>query len=216
MDTREKIIQSAVELFGRKGYHSTSIQEICEHAGVSKGAVFHYFSNKSEILFVIHDQFIDVILEQAGRVLQQEELTATEKLRELLILLVQLVADFKMHVTVFFKEYKYVDKDRLDIIREKRDRCEQIYRTVVEQGVASGEFRQDLDVDVVVKGLFGMCDWTYQWMNPDGRLTPREIALIFWELLLKGLRWEVDGEKPVWVKQGCNVTGGRCDVSSKV
>ncbi|WP_018086912.1 TetR/AcrR family transcriptional regulator [Desulfurispora thermophila] len=188
MDTRSKIIQSAVELFSQKGYHCTSLQEICEHAGVSKGALFHYFNNKSEILYVIHDQFIEVILAQAQQVRFRTDLTATEKLRQLVVDLVQLIADFKMHVKVFFKESRYVDKDKLELIVEKRDRLERIYRDVVEQGMASGELRDDLDLDVVVKGIFGMCDWTYQWMRPDGRLAPRQIGLIFWEILLGGLR----------------------------
>ncbi|MBF7082711.1 TetR family transcriptional regulator [Desulfallas sp. Bu1-1] len=196
MDTRGKIIQSAVELFGQKGYHSTSIQEIGEHAGVSKGAIFHYFPNKSEILFVIHEKFIDIILEKADHVLHREDLSATQKLRELIVDLVQLIADFKPYVVVFFKEYKYVDEDRLAIIKAKRDRCEQIFKAVVEQGVAGGEFRRDLDIDMIVKAIFGMCDWTHQWMRPDGRLTPRQIALTFCDLLLGGLRQQVSGDRP--------------------
>ncbi|MGQ9558287.1 MAG: TetR/AcrR family transcriptional regulator [Desulfurispora sp.] len=188
VDTRSRIIQSAVELFSQKGYHGTSLQEICEHAGVSKGALFHYFSNKSEILYLIHDQFIEVILAQADQVRSRPDLTATEKLRQLVVDLVQLIADFKMYVRVFFKENRYMDKDKLALIVEKRDRLEQMYREVVQQGMSSGELRDDLDLDVVVKGIFGMCDWTYQWMRPDGRLTPQQIGLIFWEILLGGLR----------------------------
>ncbi|MFZ5633335.1 MAG: TetR/AcrR family transcriptional regulator [Bacillota bacterium] len=188
MDTRDKIIQSAIELFGEKGYHATSIQEISDKAEVSKGAVFHYFPNKSELLFVIHDNFIDIHLEQVERVLMKDDLCASEKMRELILDLVQLIADFKPSVIIFLQEFKYVTEDKLEIIKSKRGKSEEMFKKVIEQGVNSGEFKKDLDIDLTVKAIFGMCDWTYRWMNPNGRLTPREIGLNFWKILMGGLQ----------------------------
>ncbi|WP_027365649.1 TetR/AcrR family transcriptional regulator [Desulfotruncus alcoholivorax] len=190
METRDKIILSAVELFEKKGYHTTTIQEISENAGVSKGAVFHYFPNKTEILFVIHERFINVLLEKATHVLHRTDFNAARKLQQLIIDLVQLIADFKPYVVVFFQEYKYIGEDRLAIIKAKRDQCEKIFWSVVEEGVANGEFRKDLEVDIIVKAIFGMCDWTHQWMNPNGKLKPKEIGLIFWEILMSGVNKE--------------------------
>ncbi|SFF97843.1 transcriptional regulator, TetR family [Desulfotomaculum arcticum] len=187
METRDKIILSAVELFEKKGYHTTTIQEISENAGVSKGAVFHYFPNKTEILFVIHERFIDVLLVKANHVLQKADLNAAQKLQQLIIDLVQLIADFKPYVVVFFQEYKYIGEDKMAIIKAKREHCEKIFQSVVEAGVADGEFRKDLEVDIIVKAIFGMCDWTHQWMNPAGKLKPGEIGLIFWEILMGGV-----------------------------
>jgi len=186
-ETRDRIIASAVELFEKKGYHSTTIQEIGEKAGVSKGAVFHYFSSKNEILFLIHEKFINVILNRAENVLKRSDLGTAEKLRELIVNLVELIAEYKPYVVVFFQEFKYVEQERLPLIKEKRDRCEQIYRRVLEQGMSAGEFRKDLDPDMVTKAIFGMCDWSHQWLNPGGRLTPREIGLTFWKILLEGI-----------------------------
>ena len=187
METRDKIILSAVELFEKKGYHTTTIQEISENAGVSKGAVFHYFPNKTEILFVIHERFIDVLLVKANHVLHRADLDAAQKLKQLIIDLVQLIADFKPYVVVFFQEYKYIGEDKLSIIKAKRDQCEKIFLSVVEAGVKNGEFRKDLEVDIILKAIFGMCDWTHQWMNPSGKLKPGEIGLMFWEIIMGGV-----------------------------
>jgi len=184
----EEITQAAVRLFEKKGYHSTTIQEISDSAGVSKGAIFHYFPNKGEILFEIHDSFIDIILNQGKQVLNRDDLNNSQKLSQLIIDLVQLIADFKPYVVVFFQEYKYIGEDRLVSIKEKRDGYESFFRAVVEQGVRSGEFRQDLDVDIIVKSIFGMCDWTYQWMKTDGKYTPLEIGQMFRRILLDGLK----------------------------
>jgi AcrR family transcriptional regulator len=56
--TRQKLLDSARELFARGGYGGTSIDAICEHAGYSKGAFYPHFPSKEAI-------FLD-ILEQHG------------------------------------------------------------------------------------------------------------------------------------------------------
>lgn len=187
METRDKIIQSAIELFGEKGYHATSVKEICAKCGVSIGALFHYFPSKGELLFEIHDRFIDIHLEQVERVFSRDDIGCRDKLRELILDLVQLIADFKPNVVVFVQEYKYVTEDKLAVIKSKRDKSEEIFKKVIEQGVEKGEFKKDLDVDITVKAVFGICDWTYRWMEPGGRLAPREIGLVFWKILMEGM-----------------------------
>lgn len=46
---RRRILDSALELFGAEGYENASVNAICEHAGISKGIVYHYFSGKEEL-----------------------------------------------------------------------------------------------------------------------------------------------------------------------
>ncbi len=48
--SRTKIINAAIELFARKGYHATSISSIAAKAGIAKGLLYHYFKSKSELL----------------------------------------------------------------------------------------------------------------------------------------------------------------------
>ena len=48
--SKEKILEAALELFGNKGYNSTSISDIVKKAGVSKGLLYHYFESKEELL----------------------------------------------------------------------------------------------------------------------------------------------------------------------
>ena len=47
--TRQKLMQSATELIRRKGYIATTIDDICQHSGVTKGAFFHHFKTKEEL-----------------------------------------------------------------------------------------------------------------------------------------------------------------------
>ena len=63
---RRKILQAAVECFCRRGYHNTSVQDICDEAGLSKGGLYTYFKSKEQILAaVVKESFIGG-LEQAA------------------------------------------------------------------------------------------------------------------------------------------------------
>ncbi|MEO0230055.1 MAG: TetR/AcrR family transcriptional regulator [candidate division WOR-3 bacterium] len=58
VNTKNKLLESGIELFSQKGYDATSIQEICEKAGVSKGAFFHYFPSKEFFFLEILDHWL--------------------------------------------------------------------------------------------------------------------------------------------------------------
>ena len=51
MDTKEKIVNSAIELFKEMGYDQVSIPKICEKAGITKGTFYYYFQNKGEVIY---------------------------------------------------------------------------------------------------------------------------------------------------------------------
>lgn len=188
-DTREKILASATKLFEEKGYHSTSIKEICEKANISRGGLFYHFNSKEDILVLIHDKFISYELKQAREVLQNKN-NPLLTLKELLTCLVESIGKFKPYVVVFFQERKFLSRDNFKEIREKRDEYEGIFCQTIKRGIKEGYFRKDIDPIIIVKGIFGMCNWTYQWLDPEGNIPPREIGEIFYNMIIEGLKKE--------------------------
>lgn len=183
---REQIIAAAMDLFRRKGYHATTTQEIIAAAGCSKGGFYHHFRHKEDLLYLAHETFIDYELECALRVVSGPG-TAPEKLRAIMIDLVESIAKFQPQVTVFFQERHFLSLEKFALVKQKRDRYEQLVEQVVREGMASGAFRRDLDPRLATLALFGLCNWTYQWYRPSGPLSPREIGEKFAHLFLDGL-----------------------------
>jgi AcrR family transcriptional regulator len=70
-EKQEKILQAALELFAREGYHATSTNKVAKHAGVSEGLIFRHFGNKDGLLQAILDEgerrfkalFVDIVME---------------------------------------------------------------------------------------------------------------------------------------------------------
>lgn len=183
---RTQIIQAALTLFREKGFHATTTQEIITAAGCSKGGFYHHFPRKDDLLYLAHETFIDYELNCASRVLAGPG-SPKEKLATIMTDLVESITRFQPQVTVFFQERHALSSERFSVVKQKRDEYVRIVQGVVRDGMASGQFRQDMKPELVTLALFGMCNWTYQWYRPDGGLSPREIGEQFCGLFLKGL-----------------------------
>jgi len=185
--TRRSLLDSALSLFEANGYSETSVQQITEGAGVTKGAFYHHFESKEDLLRLIHDEFVDEQLAALERVIKEHDDPATQLLELLRAFLIS-VQRYQANVTVFFQERRYLTGERFQAVKRKRDRFDRMFRRVVERGVEQGTFRDDLDPRIVGLGILGMCAWTYQWFRPRGRYSAEEIATMFAQMILDGLR----------------------------
>jgi AcrR family transcriptional regulator len=185
--TRKALLDSALGLFEAKGFAATSVQQITEGAGVTKGAFYHHFESKEDLLRLIHDEFVDVQLAALEQVIDEYDDPATQ-LHELLRMFLISTARYQANVTVFFQERRYLTGEPFHAVKSKRDRFDRMFRSVVERGVQQGTFRSDLDPRIVGLGILGMCAWTYQWYRPRGRFSAEQIADIYAGIIIDGLR----------------------------
>jgi TetR/AcrR family transcriptional regulator, cholesterol catabolism regulator len=185
LDRRVEIVQKAAELFDTRGFHATSMDDIADAVGLRKPSLYHYFTSKNDILFLIHDEFIELLLE---RHLHRAELGVDPKilLLEAMCDMMELADTHSGHIRVFFEAHRELPKDKHDEIVNKRTRYQEAITEVLEQMIEAGESRP-LPAILASQGLFGMCTWAYQWYQSDGPLRPREIAYFFWDILMNGL-----------------------------
>lgn len=83
-DTKKKIILTAKRLFAIKGYDQSSIQDIINDTNLSKGAIYHYFSSKEDILNYITNEAKTKLLNYISDLKENRELTAKEKISQLI------------------------------------------------------------------------------------------------------------------------------------
>lgn len=187
MDRREAIIDAAVRLFHERGYSNTSMQNIADAVGLLKGSLYYYITSKEDLLFEIHERFMNVLIEKTESREAVIDLPPRQRLEGVITDLLQLIRDYRAYVEVFFRERYAMQGSRWDAIHQKRERYEDVVRTIIREGQQDGSFRADLDDQIVTFGLFGMCNWSYQWLNSSGRLSAAEIARIFSVIFLDGL-----------------------------
>lgn len=187
-ETRQALLDSAVALFGRDGFHATSVSRVVERAGVTKGAFYHHFDSKEDLLREMHDAFIDHQL-AAARVVLAADLAPDEALRRFIVeVLMEPVARFKDEIAVFFQERRFLSEEAFADIKEKRDEFERCAIELVQRGIDEGAFRDAGAARLIAFGVIGMSAWSYNWLDPDGPVSARDLGELYANVVLDGLR----------------------------
>ncbi|MBX5476563.1 MAG: TetR family transcriptional regulator [Clostridia bacterium] len=184
-DRRADVVSAARRLFSRKGYHATSMQDLGEALGVQRGSLYAHIDSKEELLYEIVREGADAFLE-ALRPVVERPAPAAEKLRAAYRAHVGVIARRLDAATVFFHEWRFLGPERRADVLARRDAYEGLWRRIVEEGVASGEFRP-VDAKLAAIWLLSSANWLYQWYRPDGPSSAEEIADQFATLALNGL-----------------------------
>jgi TetR/AcrR family transcriptional regulator, cholesterol catabolism regulator len=183
---REEVVDIAARVFAERGYHATSIDDLSDATGLQRGGLYHYIGGKQELLIRIHERFIEPLLETAREIARRKESPEVE-LRLLAQALVQDIADYRDQVTVFLHEWRIIeDAPEWKDIRKARKEFEEIIASCIRRGAKEGIFRP-LDERTTMRGFLGMINYTYQWLNPRGRITPAAVADSFVDIFLRGI-----------------------------
>lgn len=182
--TRERIIRTATTLFATNGYDATGIAELIAAAGVSRGAFYYHIDSKQTLLFEISKNQVDSMNAVAADIVAGPGSPA-EKMRTLARTLIRNISEHRAEWAVFFRDFIALKGDRRVEILAARDRYEQYWLQVLEAGAQQGEFTAV--TPLVVKGVLGMLNYTYLWIDPNGKVSPEELADSYADLLLHGL-----------------------------
>lgn len=194
-ERRAEIIRTAADLFDRDGYSSTTMEDIARAQGIAKPTLYHYFSSKDEILYWIHEEFIDLLISRHEQRVNAG-LGVGQLLLEVMADILELMETHRGHVRVFFEHHRELAEEHQGTIRVKRDAYERMVKGIFETGIAQGEFRQT-DPQLAAFATFGMCNWAYQWYRVGGRMRTRDIAYQFWSYLVHGVgAGSLDGPDP--------------------
>jgi AcrR family transcriptional regulator len=187
---RNQVVDKAAELFDAAGYHNTGVADIAAAVGISKPTLYHYFAGKDEILFWIHEEFMDQLIarqEKRSQIAMAPGACILELMADMLEM-----TETRPGVRVFHEHLRELRDDQQQLVHEKRERYRNMVEGVIRDGVTSGDLRT-LDPRLTTLALFGMVNWAYQWFRPDGPLGSREVAYVFSDILLHGIAG--DGEK---------------------
>jgi TetR/AcrR family transcriptional regulator, cholesterol catabolism regulator len=183
--TRSDIMSAALELFSEAGYHATTVQEVVDRSAVTKGAFYYHFDNKEDLLRQIHAEYATELLKSA-RMVSETVVSPLEQLRMLIQNAVVLFARYRLHVTVFYQEFRFLSGTNYAAIRRMHDDEEAILLDIVARGKAAGQLRDDVDTKLLVFAISGITAWIYQWYQPKGPMAIEDIAEGLAEIILVG------------------------------
>jgi len=184
LDQRETILAQAAALFARGGYPGTSMNQVAQACGLSKATLYHYYRDKYDLLVSIADSHVSRLQAAVGESLAREDQPAA-RMRLLIRRLVEEYADAQNAHRVLTEDVRFLEPaDRERILDKEREVVDGFARVVA-------ALRPDLQEQALDKPLtmllFGMVNWLFTWMKPDGPLDYDAMAPIVADLFLGGL-----------------------------
>lgn len=181
---REDILAAAAHLFADQGFSATSMNQVAEACGVAKPTLYHYFQDKQELLAQICDSHVHALLALVEEV-KAQQLAPDAQLRALIERFTRSYADAQAQHRVLTSEIKFLDG-------AERERLLDVERRVVaEFAQALCRVRPELREAGLHKPLtmllFGMINWTFTWLRPDGDLSHEALAALVSDLFFGGL-----------------------------
>ncbi len=181
---REDILAAAAHLFADQGFSATSMNQVAEACGVAKPTLYHYFQDKQELLAQICDSHVHALLALVDEV-KAQQLAPDAQLRALIERFTRAYADAQAQHRVLTSEIKF-------LAETERERLLDVERRVVNEfATALSQVRPELREAHLHKPLtmllFGMINWTFTWLRPDGDLSHDALAALVSDLFFGGL-----------------------------
>ncbi|SDC25497.1 TetR/AcrR family transcriptional regulator [Shouchella lonarensis] len=183
----DRIIEAAVTVIAKYGFHQAQVAKIAKEAGVADGTIYLYFKNKEDILISLFEEKMGAFVAESRRKIGLEQ-TAKEKLRVLVHAhFTQLEADFHLAVVTQLELRQSKPELRLKINHVLKGYLS-LLDELIQEGKDSGLFSSELDRLLARQMVFGTLDEVVSnWVMAEGKFSLAKQTEKVQKMLLDGL-----------------------------
>jgi len=172
-----ELLEAALAVFSQRGFRNTRLDDVAESAGVTKGAIYHYFDTKEELLLSVIEHYQSLAFGRAEEALANRTLSAGERIEQVIKKVFQPTDERKRQLLVLLIRGIAHEVPRVhdQWLRDGPARLWTLVAGLIEEGKRTGEFRRDADSDVAARVFISGLVLQRLW-NEDAENIP-EIAI---------------------------------------
>ena len=193
---KAEILDSAAQCFMERGYHATSIDDVAQRLGSTKGRVYHYYGSKTDLFFDVHRVGMQYLFDALDPALATPG-NGAAVLRAMLLAHATAMLDHHTYESVVaqgvqvhrFNATTPDQRQTMQDLIDSRDRFEDHFKRQIQAGIDDGSLRPT-DVSVTAKVLLGGLQWSIFWYRPrpsDTAETRRQLARKMVAPLMQGV-----------------------------
>jgi TetR/AcrR family fatty acid metabolism transcriptional regulator len=186
-DKYHRILEAAVKVFAKQGFHKSTIAQIAREAGVADGTIYLYFKNKDDILVQFFEFKTRQVFDRFQEIVSKGD-NAKEKLSQLI----------RSHLQEFERDrnmamvYQSETRRNSPLVKEQIKQMSKMYldivAEIVEQGQVEGCFRKDLYLGLVKRYILGAVEEVINtWIGSGGKYDLVAMADPLVDLLIRGI-----------------------------
>ena len=187
LSRKEQVIRKAAELFRIKGYAASSMRDLAQMLGIEAASLYSHIRSKEEILqslcFDMATEFRKSLEE-----VEKQNVGASEKLKNGIIGHIQVMAKDLTASAVFMNEHRHLSAPFLRDFLLLRINYINRFKSIIEEGVKTGEFKESIDKKLAVMTLFSSLNWMPQWYDPYSHIVPADLGKQLADMLVNGLK----------------------------
>jgi AcrR family transcriptional regulator len=189
-EKRRQIIEGAIKVFNKKGYHKATVREIAKEAGIGLGSVYDYVNSKDDILYLFFENYVNTFFDKVkSRASQIPD--PLLRLEVTFRAFVEAAMELEDQVMLSYTQARYVKRNYLKIILRKESEIVEHFRQIVSE-LGEGPFDSFLEANFLVySGVFGVLR---RWILRP-RYDRREVIEFLVQKLIKDVIARVQGEK---------------------
>ncbi len=181
---REAVLKTAAELFLEKSYGRTSMNDVAERLNITKPALYHYFDNKEDILIECYRLGVGLIEETLNEIADHCG-TGLQKVEAFILSYATVMTANFGRCVMRLDEGDLTSEARAEV-RAYKKKIDRRLRRFIQDGIEDGSIAP-CETKIVAFSIAGALNWICMWYEPDGALSPPEIAAQFARTLTRGL-----------------------------
>lgn len=184
-DTKEKIIEQAVELFYSHGFVKASVRDLAGGLGITQASIYNHFKNKDEILFTIMDRLGEDLAAMLTEISDAGD-DPVQGLWRMVYRHLCLFKEKKKEFRIFVDELNRLPEKLEASCSTRHRQIFELYRNKIMQIAGQGK-ANPIDPTAAAFSILGVIIWFYRWVNEDGPLDVEQAAGEILKLLFFGL-----------------------------
>lgn len=187
-NTRERILDAALNIFSRKGYYDTRLDEIADESATSKGAIYFHFPNKEQLFVALVDQFADLLERRVNEAIMQEA-QGIQRVRVALETCLNTFGRYRRPAKILLVQAAGLGNTFEKKRNEVNERFASLIAVNLQESVTVGDIAP-LDVEVVSYAWMGaIYELVIRWVH-TGDPEPERIMQTLLPMLLRSVGYE--------------------------
>jgi TetR/AcrR family transcriptional regulator, cholesterol catabolism regulator len=184
---QKELLRIAGDLFAERGYNATTVRDIAEEAGILSGSLYHHFDSKESMIDAILASFIAETLDRYEAVVGEAK-GPTDTFEGLVRASLDAMVDGRSAIVIYQNEGRFLAvQPRFSYLRDADLRFERIWTDVLEDGIATGEFRDSIDPKLVYRLVRDTVWAAPRWYRLGGSPKPERIVEQYVAVLVNGV-----------------------------
>lgn len=193
-DTRRQILDQAAKLLRTNGYASTSLRDIAAATRLKAGSIYYHFASKEVLAETVMSEGIEFVRTTVKKALAErpDDSDPLDNISVAIVAHLQALHDSGDYASANIRCFAHVPEEMKRRLRKVREQYEADWRELISKAREAGRLDKDIDEDALRYALFGVLNWTLEWLRAGGP-SPDQLGQMFFRIMFKGAAHQAAG-----------------------